>query len=309
MTKPSFSIVVPVYGVEKYIGRCAETLFSQTYDNIQFVFVNDGTKDKSMEVLAEVLEGYQHLKDRVVIVNKENGGLPAARKTGMEYVTGDYVLHVDSDDWLELDAIELIAEKAVETSADIIYFDFYKVYSNRIKHDKEYDYTASDKARFIRNLFNYNSYGYVWNKCVKRELYLKHEVFFPKFAMHEDIYLMTQLIWYAESIVHLKAPLYHYRRTNPGSITAGNRKKRRGDSCMNLIDLYEHFKDNVPDSPVSPVLTDIFLRSGWFSVVYDFGYFEKYPYLAEMIRRTPISLGHKPLILFQIFIKLYAMFR
>ena len=106
MTKPSFSIVVPVYGVEKYIGRCAETLFSQTYDNIQFVFVNDGTKDKSMEVLAEVLEGYQHLKDRVVIVNKENGGLPAARKTGMEYVTGDYVLHVDSDDWLELDAVE-----------------------------------------------------------------------------------------------------------------------------------------------------------------------------------------------------------
>ena len=82
MTKPSFSIVVPVYGVEKYIGRCAETLFSQTYDNIQFVFVNDGTKDKSMEVLAEVLEGYQHLKNRVVIVNKENGGLPAARKTG-----------------------------------------------------------------------------------------------------------------------------------------------------------------------------------------------------------------------------------
>lgn len=309
MTKPSFSIVIPVYGVEKYIGRCAETLFGQTYDNIQFVFVNDGTKDNSMAVLAEVLERYQHMKDRVVIVNKENGGLPAARKTGMEYVTGDYVLHVDSDDWLELNAVELIAEKAVETSADIIYFDFYKVYSKRIKHDREHDFTAADKAQFIKNLFNYNSYGYVWNKCVKRELYQKHEVFFPKFAMHEDIYLMTQLIWYADSIVHLKAPLYHYRRTNPGSITAGNRRKRRGDSCMNLIDLYEHFKDNVADSPVSPVLTDIFLRSGWFSVVYDFGYFEKYPYLAEMIRKTPIRLGHKPFILFQLFIKLYAMFK
>ena len=309
MAKTVFSIVVPVYGVEKYIGRCAETLFGQTYEDIQYVFVNDGTKDDSMSVLADVLERYPSRKDSVVIVNKENGGLPAARKTGMEYAVGDYVLHVDSDDWLELDAVEQIAAKAVETSADIIYFDFYKEYTNRVKHDREYDYTAADKAKFVRNLFNYNSYGYVWNKCVKRELYLKHEVFFPKYAMHEDIYLMTQLIWYADSIVHLNMPLYHYRRTNPGSITAGNRRKRRGDSCMNLIDLYEHFKDDLADSPVSPVLTDIFLRSGWFSIVYDFGYFDKYPYLAEMIRKTPVRLGHKPFILFQLFIKLYAIFR
>ena len=309
MKHPSFSIVVPVYGVEKYIAKCAQTLFSQTYDNIQYVFVNDGTKDKSMEVLDGVLESFPHLRDRVVIVNKENGGLPAARETGMEYVSGDYVLHVDSDDWLETNAIELIAKKAEETSADIIYFDFYKVYSKRIKHDREYDYTAADKSKFIRNLFNYNSYGYVWNKCVKRELYLKNQVYFPKYAMHEDIYLMTQLIWYADSIVHLKAPLYHYRRTNPGSITAGNRKKRRGDSCMNLIDLYEHFKDNLAGSPVSPVLTDIFLRSGWFSVVYDFNYFEKYPYLAQMIRKTPMGISHKPLLPFQIFIKIYSLFK
>lgn len=309
MKNPSFSIVVPIYGVEKYIAKCAETLFGQTYANIQFVFVNDGTKDGSMEVLAGVLESFPHLKDRVVVVNKENGGLPAARATGMEYATGDYVLHVDSDDWLETDAVELIARKAEETDADIIYFDFYKVYSNRRKHDREYDYTAADKAKFIRNLFNYNSYGYVWNKCVRRELYLKNKVYFPKYAMHEDIYLMTQLIWYAGSIVHLKRPLYHYRRTNPGSITAGNRKKRRGDSCMNLLDLYERFKDDVAGSPVSPVLTDIFLRSGWFSVVYDFNYFDKYPYLAEMIRKTPMGIGHKPLLPFQVFIKIYSLFR
>lgn len=309
MKHPLFSIVVPIYGVEKYIGKCAETLLGQTYDNIQYVFVNDGTKDGSMAVLQEVLEKYPQRKDNVVIVNKENGGLPAARETGMEYATGDYVLHVDSDDWMELNSVELIAAKAEETSADIIYFDFYKVYSKRLKHDRERDYTAAQKADFVRNLFNYNSYGYVWNKCVKRELFLKHKVFFPKYAMHEDIYLMTQLIWYADSLAHLKAPLYHYRRTNPGSITAGNRRKRRGDSCMNLIDLYEHFKDNVEGSPVSPVLTDIFLRSGWFSVVYDFGYFKKYPYLAQMIRKTPMRLGHKPFILFQLFIKIFSLFK
>lgn len=309
MTNLSFSIVVPIYGVEKYIARCAETLFSQTYDNIQYVFVNDGTKDNSMAVLSEVMANYPNVKERVVIVNKLNAGLPAARQTGMEYATGDYILHVDSDDWLEIDAIEKIAEKAVQTGADIIYFDFYKEYTGRRKHDKEYDYTANEKVRFISNLFNYNSYGYVWNKCVKRELYVKNQIYFPKYAMHEDIYLMTQLIWYSDSIVHLNMPLYHYRRTNPGSITAGNRKKRRNDSCMNLLDLYEHFKDNVENSPVSPVLTDIFLRSGWFSVVYDFGYFDKYPYLAQMIRKTPIRLSHKPFILFQIFIKVYSCFK
>lgn len=122
MTKSiSFSLIAPIYGVEKYIGKFAASVLGQTYNNIQFIFVNDGTTDSSMEILNTLIENkYRQLKDQIIIINKSNEGLPAARRTGMEYATGDYILHIDSDDWLEVDAVEKIAEKAKETDSDII---------------------------------------------------------------------------------------------------------------------------------------------------------------------------------------------
>ena len=97
------SLIVPIYGVEKYIEKFARTALGQTYTDVQFIFVNDGTKDRSMEILETLIEKeYAHLKDRVIIVNKENQGLPQARKTGLEYAEGEYILFADSDDWLEL---------------------------------------------------------------------------------------------------------------------------------------------------------------------------------------------------------------
>ena len=120
----AISLLVPIYGVEKYIEKFARTALGQTYQDIQFVFVNDGTKDASMEILRRLIdEEFSHLKERIVIVDKENAGLPAARKTALEHATGKYILFADSDDWLELDAVERVMAKAEETDADIIYFD------------------------------------------------------------------------------------------------------------------------------------------------------------------------------------------
>lgn len=310
MSRPSFSIIIPVYGVEKYISRFAESVLGQTYDNIQFVFVNDGTKDSSIEILQGLIDtDYQYLKDRIVIVNKQNEGLPAARRTGMEYAKGDYILHVDSDDWLETDAVERIASKAVETGSEIIYFDFYKEYASRSKHDVEREYDARTKMKFIHGLFNYKAYGYVWNKCVKRSVYDRAEVYFSPYGMHEDIYLMSQLIFNAESITHLNAPLYHYRRDNPGSISTSRRRSRRKDSAMNMLDLYEHFKDDPADSPIRDVTGEIMFRSGWLSLRYGFGFFDKYSYLSKMIRTLPLSFRNKTFILWQLIVKLYVLFK
>ena len=121
------SLIVPVYGGEKYIRQFAESALGQTYQDIQFVFVNDGTKDRSIDILEELIEEkFQHLKPRILIVNKENQGLPMARKTGLEHAEGEYVLFADSDDWLELDAVEKVVAKIDETGADIVYFDLVK---------------------------------------------------------------------------------------------------------------------------------------------------------------------------------------
>lgn len=107
MNNPLVSILVPIYGVEKYIKRCAISLFEQTYKNIEFVFVNDCTRDSSISVLKDVVTEYPYLANKVKIINHiHNKGLAAARNTAIKESSGDFVFHVDADDWLEKTAIE-----------------------------------------------------------------------------------------------------------------------------------------------------------------------------------------------------------
>ena len=154
------SLIVPIYGVEPYIRQCAESVLAQTYEDIEFIFVNDGTKDRSMEVLEALIEEkFSHLRPRIVIINKENGGLPSARKSGLDAATGEYILFVDSDDWLELNAVERVVAEAERTDADLVYFHLVKEYENRQSVKYEKTYTAKNKRLWVRNLLNYNSYG------------------------------------------------------------------------------------------------------------------------------------------------------
>ena len=153
------SLIVPIYGVERYIKQFAESALGQSYDDIQFVFVNDGTKDKSMEILEELIEErFNQLRPRIVIVNKENGGLPSARKAGLEVAEGEYILFADSDDWLEKDAVAKIMAKVEETDADIVYFDLIKEYGHKTSYKREREYTAATRNEFIINIFNYKSH-------------------------------------------------------------------------------------------------------------------------------------------------------
>ena len=156
MRKPSFTIIVPIYGVEKYIRQCADTVLGQTYGDIQFIFVNDGTKDRSIEILRTLIdERYSHISDRILIIDKENEGCPKARRTGVEHATGDYIMHADPDDWYERDAFSEIAAVAQTTDADFIYFDHYKEYPSKIKLKRERDYTIGQKDEYIRNIENH----------------------------------------------------------------------------------------------------------------------------------------------------------
>lgn len=119
------SILVPVYGVEKYIERCARSLFEQTYDNIEYIFVDDCTKDRSIEILQKVLEDYPNRKNQVKILHHDkNRGLSAARNTALDASTGDYLMHVDSDDYLRKDAVLLLAEKITTASSQVIIFGY-----------------------------------------------------------------------------------------------------------------------------------------------------------------------------------------
>ena len=310
MDKYRISLIVPIYGVEKYIAKFAESALDQTYQDLQFIFVNDGTKDRSMEILRDLIANrYAHLQSRIVIVDKENGGLPSARKAGLDVAEGEYVLFADSDDWMETDAVEKVMAKADETHADIIYFDLIKEYGNRTSYKRERDYTGATKDDFIVNMFNYKSFGYTVTKCFKRRLYTENVIYFPKLGMHEDIYLMSQIIFHAKSLVHIPEALYHYRKDNPDSFCAQDRLKRHVSSTTNLLDLYEHYRENLKGSPIERVAGSILMRAGQHSIMHGYDFFEKYPYLARDIRKTRISCRYRTAVPMQVIVKIYALFR
>lgn len=304
------SVVVPVYGVEKYIAEFAESLFSQSYPHIQFIFVNDGTKDASIDILNSLIDAsYPHLRDKVRIINKKNGGLPAARKTGMDYVTGDYVCHMDPDDWISPDSISRIAATAARTGADFIYYHYVKEYLNRSSVKKEGLYSIDDKSRYIRNMYNHRAYGTLCNKCVRTEVYRKNDVCFPRFSYAEDCFLSSQLAGYSKSMARLDEVVYHYRKFNSSSITHQGRKRKKREYAMNFLDLYEKYKD-VPENsnPVSCLFDDILIQAGWYSILYGFGFFKEYPYLARAVFKARMHFGTDVNVFAQLLVKIVAAF-
>ena len=270
--QPLVSVIVPVYGVEEYIGQCARSILAQTYAHLECIFVNDGTPDRSMEILSDVVKEFP--ERNVVVVNKENGGLPRARWSGLEVATGEYIMHVDSDDWLEPDAAARLVEEALRSDADLVYCDFWKEYGHRHKLDHERTYTVQDKARWMKRLYDNGAYGYVWCKFARRSLY--QDMFVPRFNMHEDIVFSTQLIWRASRISQLSVPLIHYRRTNSSSATRVAKAKRRIQSARNILDL---FVNGGPE--VAVVRKEIIRKAAWNAFRYDRSLFEEYPFLRE----------------------------
>ena len=126
---PKVSVIIPVYGVEKYIERCARSLFEQTLDCIEYIFVDDCSPDKSIEILERVADEYRsRLVEEQKLVRIErmskNSGLPNVRRYGIKLATGDFIAHCDSDDWVELDMYQQMYNKAIEEDADVVVCDY-----------------------------------------------------------------------------------------------------------------------------------------------------------------------------------------
>ena len=125
------SILVPIYGVEKYIERCAVSLFEQTYKNIEYIFVDDCGTDNSIGILKDVIDRYPCRKEQTRIIrHTRNRGLAAARNTAVKEATGEFICHVDSDDWVDQTLIEQLVSKQIENDADIVSVNYIKVYKN-----------------------------------------------------------------------------------------------------------------------------------------------------------------------------------
>lgn len=313
MNQPlTISVIAPIYGVQDYIVQFAESLLSQSYPYIEFIFVNDGTNDRSIELLEELISRkYTALRPRIKIIHKPNGGLPAARRTGLDHVTGDYVYHVDSDDWLSQEAIRKIADCITRTRADIVYFNHVKEYPSRSKLKSERIYFSDSQKEYVRNMYNHRSYASVWNKCVRHSLYTDHEIYTPKYGYAEDCYLTSQLVGYSRSIAFLDDYLYHYRKGNPNALTGQQRRKRKREYALNFLDLYEKYRD-VPlgENPVACIFDDILIQAGWYSIFYRLDLFKQFPWLAKAVRGAKIRGGGSDVpLLAQLLTKVVALFK
>lgn len=213
MTK--VSVIVPVYGVEKYIERCARSLFEQTLDDIEFIFVNDCTKDNSIEVLQQVILDYPARKSQIKILKHEvNKGLPEARKTGILAAKGEYIAHCDSDDWVDKELYEKLYNFSLMQKADIVLCGIKIV--NSIRENIYVQPKVKTGMQLIEKILKAETVWPIWNKLVKKDLY--NGIVFPYFGMGEDLVFSFQLALKTNKVECL-FDYYYYYYYNDNSIT------------------------------------------------------------------------------------------
>ncbi len=223
------TIIIPIYKVEKYIEQCAVSLFEQTLECIEYVFVDDCSPDQSIAVLEGVLLRYSHRKQDVKVVrHASNRGLPCARNSGLAIASGEYIFHCDSDDWLEKDAIEKMYLKAQQQQADIVWCDWFLSFKDNERYMSERG-QEEPMACLIAMLSGSMKFN-VWNKLVKRSLYCNNEIRFPDgYGMGEDM-TMIKLFVFGRKIAYIPAALYHYVQLNANAYT----KNRSENSLLQI---------------------------------------------------------------------------
>ncbi len=233
MCQYAVSVIVPIYKVQPFIKRCAESLFEQTLENVEYIFVNDATPDKSIDILEECIAAYPEKKNYIHILHHEkNKGLPTARNSGLRIASGTYIFHCDSDDYLEKNALEALYGMAKSSDADIVWSDWFLTFRENERYMKEPGYDTSDGMLkgMLAGAMKYN----VWNKLVKRRLYIDNGIVFPDgHPMGEDM-TMIRLAACAEKVSYVNQALYHYVRLNPNAYTSTLSEKQLADIRYNV---------------------------------------------------------------------------
>lgn len=223
---PKISIVIPVYGVEPYIEKCARSLFGQTLDDLEFIFVDDCTKDQSIEVVKKVLLEYPHREEQTIFIkHKCNKGLPSARKTGILAAKGEYIYHCDSDDWVDVRFCEEMYQKAVDDNYDILISDYY-VTIDGVDTQKAGSSSLDclTKEKIVLLLLSGKIPFMVWNKLIKNDIYKQIEDY-PISTHAEDLGLILQLAFFAKKIGYLPKAYYHYIADSNTAIHQLNEEK------------------------------------------------------------------------------------
>jgi len=201
------SVIIPIYKVEPYLIRCLDSILNQTYKNIEIILVDDGSPDNCPQICDE----YAAKDNRIIVIHQENGGLSAARNTGLDIAKGEYISFVDSDDWVHLQYIEVLLTSALKENADIIIGNHIRVNNSLIQHEDKYLNIKSYRSLDALNILIYkapDSFVVSWSKLYKKELF--NNVRFPLKQIHEDEFTTYQLFFYSKKISYTSKTLYYY---------------------------------------------------------------------------------------------------
>lgn len=244
--KPLVSIIIPVYQVEKYLDKCVTSVVNQTYTNLEIILVDDGSPDNC----PTICDQWKERDSRIKVIHQVNGGLSVARNEGMKITTGEFVGFVDSDDWIELNMVEVLLTALQETDADIASCSFQEERedSERIKNksipQEKIIYSSEEalKKLFLGKRFLQNV---IWNKLYRRTVIA--DLSFPDGKLYEDGLLIARAFGYAGKVVCIDYPFYHYLyRLESLSHDAKQKKKRFFDELEMIKQQVEYVREHNP---------------------------------------------------------------
>ncbi|WP_086287452.1 glycosyltransferase family 2 protein [Campylobacter sp. P0085] len=254
MSNPKVSIIIPVYNVEKYLRECLDSVINQTLKDIAIICINDGSTDSSLEILKE----YAKNDSRIHIVDKINGGLGAARNSGIKYlidsnINPKYIYFADSDDWLDIQALEKLYTKSEESNSDICIMEIARYieatnkidkkdpwYTNKCYKIRKNDVCSFDEIKSVLFSSCCMAYCHLYSYEFLINYLWKNEEFYPQNLLFEDIYPHIKSLILAKRIAFLDEALYYYR-IREGSIMTSSAKSKRTFDIFKTFDLIENF--------------------------------------------------------------------
>lgn len=242
------SIIIAAYNIENYIERCLLSIVNQTLQDIEVIVVNDGSTDTTLEKIKEIQSKYNIIK----IVNQKNKGAIEARKIGLEIARGEYILFVDGDDWLELNALELLYNNAIQNKSDIVIYDAFFSYDDRKEKFNVISDDNLDKNDYIKNLFLGKVSPCMWSKFVKLEFLKFNNIKFPSsISFAEDLATVASWFMYNPKISILRQNLYNYYQRYDSITNKKNSKVLEVDKAISFIEnqlvernIYNKYKED-----------------------------------------------------------------
>lgn len=246
--EPLVSIILPVYGVERYLDDAVASVTAQTYRNLEIILVDDGSKD----ACPAMCDAWARKDDRIRVIHQANGGLSAARNTGLKAATGDYIYFMDSDDTIEPDLVASCIDTALEYGADLVMFQFDTIgelgqpLKSQYRQNDYDDVQQLTAEQTLKLQLQFEIEGYFWAFMAAAPIYRDHDFSFPVGRKIEDLARICNVIGEAGLVVRIPRRLYHYRLRS-GSIMRSWNTEMLGDWLEAAHDRADYISTRHPD--------------------------------------------------------------